>query len=352
MDQPLTNQKSKKTRFLSILFRITVAISALAFVFRNQDWTELRGLLAQVHWQHFLLALVVYCACQGGIALRWRILLKAQGIYSVSPGSAVRLHYLGLFYNNIMPSSIGGDLLKAWYATKHTEKRVEAFLSVFVDRAIGLSGMLLMALFAYVFLMEPGTLIDNSDEKAGFVQSLSGHGRILGWLGVGIIVALAVLLIFPPVRQRLVLGGAWVVEHLSSVIHKTSKALVLYCKRPIALVNAIVLTILMQSATILGFWFLGKDLQIHCALRFYFIVFPVSWIVGALPISIGGVGILEGGIRVLFTHLAGIRVEPAVALAICQRFIWMLASIPGGIIHLLGAHLPKSFSFDLEQDAG
>ncbi len=352
MEQPPTNKKSKKTKVFSILIRIAVAMGALVFVFRDQDWSKLRELLVYDHWHRFLLALVVYCVCQGGIALRWWLLLRSQGIYSVSMGSAVRLYYLGLFYNNIMPSSIGGDFVKAWYATKHTEKRVEAVLSVFVDRGIGLFGMLLMALFAYVFLMEPGTLTDGISDQTRISQPSSIHSHILAWVVLGIVAAFLICLILPQTRQRLFWGGESAVGRLRSVIHKTNKALVLYCKRPLALLIALALTVLFQSATIVAFWYLGKNLQIHSSLRVYFIVFPISWVVGALPISIGGVGILEGMIRELFTHLARVDKDSAVALAICQRFIWMLASIPGGIIHLLGAHLPKSFSFDLEDGAG
>jgi hypothetical protein len=42
-------------------------------------------------------------------------------------------------------------------------------------------------------------------------------------------------------------------------------------------------------------------------------------------------------------------VEQALALALCQRFIWVLASLPGAVVHLTGAHLPRDFFIDYKQ---
>ncbi len=75
------------------------------------------------------------------------------------------------------------------------------------------------------------------------------------------------------------------------------------------------------------------------------------WVVAALPVSIAGIGVLEGGITILFTSLAGATSEQAACLALCQRFIWILTSLPGVAIHLSGGHLPKAFSFDVHPTA-
>ena len=50
------------------------------------------------------------------------------------------INMVGLFYNTFMPGSTGGDLVKAWYASKHTTHRTWAVISVLIDRAIGLAG--------------------------------------------------------------------------------------------------------------------------------------------------------------------------------------------------------------------
>jgi uncharacterized membrane protein YbhN (UPF0104 family) len=58
-------------------------------------------------------------------------------------------------------------------------------------------------------------------------------------------------------------------------------------------------------------------------------------------VSIAGLGVFEAGMVELFGLLAGVPAEQALALAFCQRFVWVIASLPGGLIHLLGRHLPR-----------
>lgn len=73
------------------------------------------------------------------------------------------------------------------------------------------------------------------------------------------------------------------------------------------------------------------------------------WVVGVIPISVAGIGVLEGGITVLFVQLAHTTREQAACLALCQRFILILTFLPGALVQLLGGHLPKTFSFGVEK---
>jgi uncharacterized membrane protein YbhN (UPF0104 family) len=125
-------------------------------------------------------------------------------------------------------------------------------------------------------------------------------------------------------------------------------ALIIYCSKPATIFWAFVLTFISQSTVIVSFWLLGRDLGIEAGLKYYFVIFPATWVVGAVPVSIAGLGVLEAGIVELFTRLAGTPRELGMALALCQRFVWVLVSLPGGLIHLLGAHLPRDICVDCE----
>jgi len=90
----------------------------------------------------------------GGIILlsgvRWRILLQAQRI-TLGIADAVRLVFIGLFFNNIMLGSTGGDVAKAYYITRKTDRKVEGALTVFVDRLVGIVALALIAGAAALF---------------------------------------------------------------------------------------------------------------------------------------------------------------------------------------------------------
>ena len=85
-------------------------------------------------------------------------------------------------------------------------------------------------------------------------------------------------------------------------------------------------------------------------MKYYFVFFPIAWLLGALPISIGALGIWEGTLKLLFSKVAvGADVS---TLALSHRIIWLFGSLPGVFIHLLGAHLPKDFFIDYTKSVG
>ena len=331
--QDATNAGRK--RHLSLIARIAVATLAILWVLWGQDWRTLARVFRNLSLWYFGLSLVVFATAQVIIAVRWWLLLRAQSIH-IEVSAAVRLFYLGLFYNNVMPGAVGGDLLKAWYVTKHTDRRLAGALSVFVDRAVGLAGTLLIAVFTYLTFVRGRIAIGGMG--AGW---LSRHWRVVLWAAVAVGAVFAALLAHPAARARLAGIAAKVRVKGVLLLRGLKDAVVVYCSRPWTLLLALVLTLIAQSTVIAAFSLLGRDLGVEAGLSYYFVVFPVMWVVGAIPISIAGLGVTEAGTVGLFVSLTGATPEKVLALAFCQRFVWVLASLPGGLVHLLGAHLPQ-----------
>jgi uncharacterized protein (TIRG00374 family) len=339
----------KKSIFLFVRIGVVTAgiIWGIYWLSGGQRWIELVNVFKKMKVFSFVLALAVFTLCQAVIGFRWWILLRMQGV-KISVWMAVKLTFLGLFYNNFLPSSVGGDLVRAWYVTKHTEKRFEAALSVFVDRALGLLGTFLIAVFFYFLYLRGRGIVQPAEAKsgAGFFSFFAVYRY---WFyAAGAIAAAAVLIISLNSRGRLKLRNLIIVIRgwVEKIWRKTLEAAVLYCRRPGLLLILVVITIMIQIVTITGFWFLGVDLGVDVSISYYYVIFALSWVVGILPVSIAGAVVIEGSLALMFVHLAGVGMESALALALCQRIIWMIASLPGGLIHLSGMHLPKEFSVD------
>ena len=98
------------------------------------------------------------------------------------------------------------------------------------------------------------------------------------------------------------------------------------------------MTIGLQSVVIFSLWLIGRNLGMSSGIQYYFIFFPMMWVISSLPLSIAGLGILEGGLVLLFVQFTGADEDAAKALALCQRLTWVLASLPGMIVHLVGVH--------------
>jgi glycosyltransferase 2 family protein len=309
-------------------------------------WPVLVRIFHRMDKRIFAGAMVVYCVGQIAMGFRWWLLLRSQSVY-IGFWTAVKLNFLGLFYNNFMPGSVGGDLVRAWYVTRHTDRKLQAALSVFVDRVlIGLLGTFLIAVCCYFFYLHGRIEIPALVTKTGYQKAAMLIGAVLL-----IIVAfvLVVLFLFP--KGRTILSRAWLYLKSASIriLKKLKNAAVMYLKKPGTILITLILTILSQLLTISAFWYLGRNLGVDAGLVYYYFIFALTWVFGAIPVSVGGAVVVEGLLVVLFNVFCNVQNEPAVALALAQRLVWMLISLPGAIIHLAGAHLPKDFSVDYNE---
>jgi len=343
--------KSQKRKRGFLLLRIAVVVVGicLAAIWARSEgvWPHLKDAFARMHLWVFACTTVVFSLCQFVVMLRWWLLLRTQGIY-ISYWAVVRLCLTGWFFNNLLPSSVGGDVIRLWYATKHTDKKFEAALSVPVDRVIGLISTLAIAFFFYtVFLRAEGQTID-FERREGLLKLLRRYGWLLG-VAAGLCAAVIAGLLAHS-RGRALLGSLWrgARTHGARAITKLANAVRLYRTKPLAILQAFGLTVFLQITNITGFWLLGRDLGIAASIKYYYVFFTLVWVVGAIPVSIGGAVVVEGMLCWLFVNVAGAQAGPALALALCQRAVWMITSVPGAVIHLVGGHLPKHFSVDGE----
>ncbi|MCK4752287.1 MAG: flippase-like domain-containing protein [Planctomycetes bacterium] len=341
--------KEKKSSYISYALRFGIAGAALYLAFRGENLKEIGTVLLGLNLWVFVVAIGIYFGAQLIFVFRWSLLLRAQSI-KIGFWPAVRLHFLGLFYNNCLPSSVGGDLLRAWYVTKHTDKKLEAALSVFVDRVVGLTGTLIMAFSCYWFVP-----VEGQQSRFAFPYEINVLERLgeykfvfIAILGV-FVVAILALVLSAKGKSLLQRWSRLIKEHGVVIARKVHAAIVIYCTKPLTIIYALLLTFCLQGVCVMAMWLIGRQIGITAAMKYYFIFFPVSWLLGALPISVGGAGVMELWLKDIFMRVCGVSSKHALVLAFCQRLLWLFGSLPGAVIHLFGAHLPKDFSIDYDK---
>ncbi|NLK41112.1 MAG: flippase-like domain-containing protein [Planctomycetes bacterium] len=320
----------------SLPVRIGIAGLACLLIAKQLSWTELKTAVADLKLWTVIVGIIVYTLSQFLVGLRWWWFLRAQRI-AVPLATAVKLNYLGLFYSNFLPSSVGGDLVRAWYVSHYSRRKLQAALGVLLDRIMGLIATLILAVAA---------LFAAQNLQVLQIQPMGGTTFRLGtpfWpygIAFGLVVVGAILVLYKPflhIMYRLY-------RHIIHLIRQLRKVLTVYYHHPFVLIGAIGITIFLQSLVIMAYWLIGRDLNIDAPLIHYFVFFPLVWVVGSIPISISGIGILEGGLVFLFVRYSGTSTEAAAALALCQRLTWLGASLPGLLIHLTGSYRPPSRS--------
>ena len=333
---------AKKSKHISHLIRVVVAVGALYFAFKGESVRNIVRDFGSLNILIFIVAIFFNIAGNLIFVLRWLILLRAQGVY-ISYWPALKLHMLGLFYNNCLPGSVGGDALRAWYVTMHTEKKIEAAMSVFVDRAIGLTCTIAMVFLTY-WLMPKGGKDTQFTLGADFSIASLSLKLLLSVLAIAVLAAIVIAVMYFSRKLRpILLKYAFVFSIRWKIWSgRVIQAILLYCSKPFTLLLAVVLTFICQALPIYGLYLVGDNLGIQANIRYYFMFFPLSWIIGIIPISVGGAGVMELGLKGLFGKVAQVTTEQGLGLAIAQRLIWLLTSIPGVIIHITGKHLPDA----------
>jgi len=251
-----------------------------------------------------------------GIA-RWSLLLRAQGI-RLPVREVTALSFLGNFFNSVVPGLVGGDLVKAVYVARASDRPTAAVVTVFLDRVAGLAGTVVLAVLALA-------------PRFGDARF---HGLILLCYGVLAGMALAVgLVLSRRLRARFRVEERVARLPLGEVLTEADRAVSLYRHRGGVLLGALGISVLIHVLWCAVNALLGGMLGIELSLAEYFAVIPAALVVSAVPLLPGGWGVGEAAYA-FFLGAMGVPAAQAVALSVVGRTIQLLWSLPGGIVFL------------------
>ena len=135
----------RHSRHLVTLLKITLAAGLIVWLIQSGRLEPARVVSAARRWPLLLAIAGIVCTQVLIVTWRWKLLLQTQGI-RLSYGQTLSLTMIGLASTLFMPGSVGGDLVKAYYVTKDApNKRPQAVMTIFLDRFIGLLGLLTVA---------------------------------------------------------------------------------------------------------------------------------------------------------------------------------------------------------------
>ena len=266
------------------------------------------------------------------VSFRWHQLLKALDI-RVTLAQAFVLSMVGSFYNTFMPGSTGGDLLKAYYASRLTTHRTRAVMSVIVDRIIGLLALVILGGFMAsvgFFTIDPR---DPARHKCGQIA-----------LGSGLIIfgsAVAMLIFYQPTLRRIT-GLDWIIRKLpmQRQVQKAIETMEIYRTRPMLVLGTILITLPVHSIVVISATFAGMAFKLPLHPLYYWVVVPVVVLAGSIPISPQGAGVMEF-FAILLTKRQGCTVSQAFALTMSIRIVQIVWNLTGGLFVLRGGfHAP------------
>jgi glycosyltransferase 2 family protein len=274
----------------------------------------LRTLFRDLDWAKLCWAFAIFGPAIFLMAVRWQALLVASGV-AVPFFTVVRLHYMAFFLNSFMPGGAGGDIVKAVYVTRYSERKAEAATMVLIDRVVGVMGLLVMA---------------------GIVVVLN-YGKMRGIaLQVGlltVLLAMGALLFFSATFRKLVRYD-WLLDRLPrrEILKKVDQALYALRDRKGTLAATLGITIFLQLLEVVGVYLAGGALGMNQATFSHYLVFvPIGYLFNAIPISFGGIGLMEGAYLKLFHDAGAATASQGFMLGILARLIVIGWSLPGAL---------------------
>jgi len=299
-------------------------------------------LLKEMRPQRYAAGMILLGLIPWIASLRWITLMHAQGM-PLGYWRGLELTYLGLFCNNFMPGLTGGDVAKAYYASKMTSRRkTNAVVTVFLDRLIG---MITLACVAGVAVA--ATIAFPGGERSADYMTAA-------WLvGVFVLVSAAGIAGFFSSRVRALgrrviratpgrarLRSNRVVARVVGLIGKIDAAIFLYRDRKAALARCVLLSVAAHSSAVVAIYFFGKALGVaEVRLISCFVVVPVAFIVSSIPIAPAGWGIGEVAFKTFFGAV-GVGAAAAVTISIVYRLTQALWTLPGGLMLMVQKERP------------
>ncbi|MBC8219747.1 MAG: flippase-like domain-containing protein [Proteobacteria bacterium] len=251
---------------------------------------------------------------------RWWLLLRAIGV-QVNPKQTFILTWIGNFFNTTLPGAVTGDVVKGYYVIKaqHEEGRTRAFMTLLIDRIVGLFGLIVMAFLALVLNLE----LILSQER---LHSLAWMITVL----FGATVVFYAIAVFPfkegrdpfiRLFQRLPAKKISLKVYSAFKSYQHQKSTLLLTLLLAIGIHTLIALLFFQVANLMGL----KEME----LATQFFLMPIGLITVAIPIAPGGIGIGHAAFESLY-QLAGFSGGADIfnLFVIVQLGVYLLGGIP------------------------
>ncbi len=297
----------------SFWLRLVISLGTLTWVivWLRRDLDKVWRLMSGMAWWTIPSAIGLYLVAVVLVSERLRRILAAFGV-QLSLVYATRLSVIGLFFNNFLPTSVGGDVMKAHCASQLSQRRAESYLAVLADRICGFITVTALGLFGALATHDPAM-------RRGpfFVTGV-----------VAVAVGVWTLWQLPDYLPRLLqlLSRRWQQLNHMPFVQRLSE---LFARRIFTgerTLSVLAISVVMQFVCVVAMFVLAKGLALPVSFGYLILVTPLIWAVSLFP-SFNGLGVREGAFVYFLGATAGR--EGAFALSMLWLVVITMVSLLG-----------------------
>ncbi len=273
-----------------LVLRLLGTLLAIVLIFvlvREGGWDEVLGALKQISLMRIFAGLALVLVSRIFVSLRWYILLRSGNV-KISFRQSIALTFTGLFGNNFLPTTIGGDVVRLAGAMQLGYDRAVCLASIAADRLLGVVGN--------AFTLPFGLIPVLHGLSHGAAQSIA----------------------FSSLLAR---GYAFV--------SRTLQSFSIWLSKPGALLAAVGCTWGHMLCTVLTMYVLIEGLGGHVDFWLIAGLWSLTYFVTLVPISINGYGVQELSLTFLFSSIGGLSTAVGLTLAVLIRSFYIFISLVG-----------------------
>lgn len=348
----IVSKRTKPLNRRTLLIKAVVSLAFMAMLFVVAGRKDFLSMLQQVDPLYFILSFVIAAAQISTSCMKWQVLVNLYGD-RLRFGYLMRLYLIGYYFTNLLPSNVGGDVIRSYYAGRRIGNQTHSAISVFMERFTGSIYLLILVLAAPLF--------DRAVYRhpAVWIPALGAAGLLLVFVVLGLY-AKGVLRLLnrmldrltgaPSNRPRsgLARALAWIRGQSEAIGAKLAQTIQILKGNPRAAMAVVGLTILFYSLTWVNVYFGYRTFGITPDFRDIVALLATAMLVSSIPITLGSLGLAEGA-YVFYFNLTGIHPAATLAMGLFLRFKLIVVGLVGFIAYL--AHpLERNENERIEQD--
>lgn len=298
---------------IAVLLKLIVSLGLIIFLISQVDFKGIINILKNVDITMVIYAMILLTIQVFIAAIRWQFVLKCQKIM-LEYKNTMQILWSGLFFNQAMPSSVGGDVIRGYYLKKQGITLGRATLGVLMDRLFGMAGLVVVVVVSLPLLFE---LINDPIARSGV-------------LFIALSTSLALFFIFFTDKLPVNFSHLKVIRGFYSLSQEGRHCIAGHYNGVIILV----MSISIHLISVIVVMIIATGLGINVEWSGFLLIIPLVTLMMVVPISIAGWGVREGVMVVGFGYL-GVASEAALALSILYGLLILVVALPGGIVWAL-----------------
>lgn len=320
-----TRERTSARRVVLRVLRIVVMLLLITYVLyrarltTREGWVDLQATLSGSHLGFLALSFLFTPVLHFQSTIKWYGLTRARQM-NVSLGRLFYFFVVGRFYNLVLPSNIGGDLIRVHMLGTATGRYADAGATVFVER---LTGLITLVVYAFCALT---------------VATVELRAPWVFWAVVAtllVVVAICWPILDPrPARlaKRLLEGRAAIVDRVMAKVMVLRKSIAAFRGMPGALAGAFVNSVIFYMLAVINTWLSVRVFDAGTPLSRMFIAVPILMFFMNIPVSVGNFGVMEFAYTFVLGAF-GVSPQVAVSTVLLMRLKSILAAAGGAIAH-------------------